>query len=71
MPPPLPSVAGEVVLIAKEQHLVLRERLVNRGGGFGIEFTESHPIDTRTDVLAQLHHTQIATHGRPFKSFAV
>jgi hypothetical protein len=61
----------EVILTAEEQHLMLRQRLIDRGGGFGIELTEAHPVDTRTDVLAQFHHMQIATHGRPFESFIV
>jgi hypothetical protein len=50
---------------------VLRQRLIDHGRSFGIEFAESNPVDTRADVLAQLHHTEIAAHGRPFESFIV
>jgi hypothetical protein len=60
-----------VLLTAEEQHFVLCECPIDRGRGFSIEFTESHAFDPRTDVLAQLHHTEITTHGRPFPSFIV
>jgi hypothetical protein len=60
-----------VLLTAEEQHFVLGQRPVDQGRGFSIEFTESHSLDSRTDVLAQLHHTEITAHDRPFPSFIV
>jgi hypothetical protein len=61
----------EVMLTAEEQHLVLRERLIDQGRGVGVEFTKSNPVDARADVLTQLHHTEIAAHVRPFEAFTV
>src|ERR1700733_13356457 len=53
----------EVLLSAEEQHLVGPERFIDGGSGLGVESPQSHAVDTRTDVLPQLHNAEITSHG--------
>jgi hypothetical protein len=53
----------QVVLVAEEDHLVVKQRAVDRRDGLTVEILrQSHTVDARPDVRAQLHHVEVFGH---------